>query len=62
VASGLQTSPRYPKYMRLVHPYGGRMAEIRVEPTRRNTAWVWILLVIVLIAAGLAYYFYFMPR
>lgn len=32
------------------------MAEIRVEPKRRNLAWLWILL-IVIVAAALAYYF-----
>jgi hypothetical protein len=37
------------------------MAEIRVEPTRRSTVWVWILL-LVIIAAGLVYYFFFMNR
>jgi hypothetical protein len=37
------------------------MAEIRVEPTRRSTLWVWILL-LVIIAAGLVYYFFFMNR
>jgi hypothetical protein len=35
------------------------MAEIRVEPTRRSTTWVWILL-LAIIAAGLVYYFFFM--
>ncbi len=32
------------------------MAEIRVEPKRRNLAWLWILL-IVIVAAAVAYYF-----
>jgi|KBSSwiStaDraftv2_1062776.scaffolds.fasta_scaffold4891627_1 hypothetical protein len=37
------------------------MAEIRVEPTRRSTAWIWILLLLI-VAAGLVYYFFFMNR
>lgn len=32
------------------------MAEIRVEPRRRNLAWLWVLLVVI-IAAALAWYF-----
>jgi len=32
------------------------MAEIRVEPKRRNLVWLWVLL-IVIVAAALAYYF-----
>ena len=34
------------------------MAEIRVEQKRRSLAWLWILLVLALIAAGV-WYFYF---
>ncbi len=34
------------------------MAEIRVEPKRRSTAWLWILLVLI-VAAALAYYFFY---
>lgn len=32
------------------------MAEIRVEPKRRNLTWLWVVL-IVIVAAALAYYF-----
>ena len=32
------------------------MAEIRVEPKRRNLTWRWVVL-IVIVAAALAYYF-----
>jgi len=32
------------------------MAEIHVEPRRRNMVWLWILLALV-IAGGVAYYF-----
>ena len=34
------------------------MAEIRVEQKRRSLAWLWILLVLALVAAGV-WYFYF---
>ena len=34
------------------------MAEIRVEQKRRGLAWLWILLVLALVAAGV-WYFYF---
>ena len=36
------------------------MAEIRVEPRRRNTAWLWILLFLIVVG-GLVYYFVFYP-
>ena len=32
------------------------MAEIRVEPKRRSTVWLWVLLLIVVVG-GLGYYF-----
>ena len=38
-------------------PYGGSMAEIRIEPRRRNAVWAWTALATV-VAAGVAYYFF----
>jgi flagellar basal body-associated protein FliL len=39
------------------------MAEIRVEPKRSGTRWVWILLLLVVICGALAYYYFYMtPR
>jgi hypothetical protein len=34
------------------------MAEIRVEQKRRSLAWLWILLVLALVAAGVWYFYY----
>jgi hypothetical protein len=35
---------------------GNRMAEIHVEPRRRNLAWLWLILILVVLG-GLAYYY-----
>ena len=33
------------------------MANLHVQPKRRNNSWIWILVIILIIAAGLYYYF-----
>ena len=33
------------------------MANLHVQPKRRNNAWIWILIIILIIAAGVYYYF-----
>ena len=35
------------------------MAEIRVEPRRRSTAWLWIVLAVVVIGGIVYYMFYY---
>jgi len=34
------------------------MAEIRVEPKRRNLAWLWVLIAVVVVAAVVYYTMY----
>ena len=45
-----------PPALSLPVPHGGDMAEIRVAPTRRNRAVVWIVIVAIIVAAA-AWYF-----
>ena len=33
------------------------MANLHVQPKRRNSSWIWILIIILIIAAAIYYYF-----
>jgi len=56
VASGLHTDGDTRARRGPIHTSGDlSMAEIRVEPRRRSTAWLWVLVALVAVG-GLIYY------